>query len=199
MNKRMRRGTLSFEIDKLAPCLEDSDGNLLETAVYEITDKRILKGFTKRSGWYANWSRLYEEFSIFALVLKNNPLEIQGLVAVWNDVEAGVTLIQWAVAAPHNNPKLCTKKRYEGVGGHLFAIALYESLKAGFGGVVVGHPSNRKLYNHYQQKLKAKPFDRSALARGYQYTIVLQGMDARYVYEKYDFEFYNESKERGHL
>lgn len=80
------------------------------------------------------------------------------------------------------------KKDYFGVGGHLFAIALEESIRAGFGGVIIGHPSNRKLNEHYIEKLHAKPFNYGPLADGYQYTIILAGMDARYVYEKYNFE-----------
>ena len=69
----------------------------------------------------------------------------------------------------------------------LFAIALLESLKAGFGGVVIGHPADKKLYEHYIERLGAKDFTSSALARNYEYTIILEGMEARELYEKYTF------------
>lgn len=183
------KGTLSIVIDKITPCLEDVNGNQLKTVSYKIEDINILKGFTKLTGWYANWAKLYkEEYDIFALALADSPSVFQGLVALKNYEEAGVTLIQWAVANPINNPLISSSKKYYGVGGHLFAIALLESLKAGYGGVVVGHPSNKRLYEHYIQKLGAKPFNESALAYNYEYTVVLEGMEAREVYDKYNFE-----------
>lgn len=44
------------------------------------------------------------------------------------------------------------------------------------------------LYEHYQKELHAKPFNEGAFGQSYQYTIILEGIDARYVYEKYTFE-----------
>ena len=190
----MIKDSLFVEIDKITACLEDSEGNPHDTVFYRIEDVNILKGFTKRSNWHVNWSKLYSNYDIYALALKDSPLEFQGLAAISNDEDAGVTLLHWAVAAPHNNPLLGVK-RYIGVGGHLFAIAIHESIKAGFGGIVVGHPSNKKLYVHYQEKLGAKDFSIGPLAYGYGFTIVLEGMEAREVYEKYNFaEIYPSQK-----
>ena len=190
----MKKGSLAIEIDKMIPCLEDENGNSLDTVIYKVEDIRILKGFNKKSGWYVNWSKLFKNFDIYALVLKEAPLVIQGLVALQNVKEAKVILLNWAVAAPHNNLQMSKKKKYYGVGGHLFAIALHESLKNGYGGVVIGHPVSRKLYEHYQKELHAKPFNKGVFGEKYQYTIILEGMDARYVYEKYTFEI--EKKEK---
>lgn len=184
----MKKGTLFIEIDKITPCLEDENGKPLDTVIYKVEDVRILKGFNKKSGWYVNWSKLYKNFDIYALVLKENPLVIQGLVALQNIKEAQIILLNWAVAAPHNNLQMCKKKKYYGVGGHLFAIALHESIRNGYGGVVIGHPSSKKLYKHYQEELHAKPFNEGVFGQTHQYTIILEGMDARYVYEKYNFE-----------
>ena len=39
--------------------------------------------------------------------------------------------VTWKCAAPENNPLLTNKKRYEGVGGHLFAIAAHRSMAYG--------------------------------------------------------------------
>lgn len=183
-----RRGHLFIEIDRITSCLEDEEGNPLNTIVYKVEDKRVLKGFNKLSGWYVNWGKLYNEYEIFALALEESPSLIQGLVAIKNISEAGVILLHWAVSAPHNNPLKCKKKKYYGVGGHLFAIALLESIKNEYGGVVIGHPSNKKLYEYYQDKLGAKPFNKAALSENYQYTIILEGMEARRLYEKYTFE-----------
>lgn len=84
--------------------------------------------------------------------------------------------------------KICVKKKYLGVGGHLFAIALLASIKAGYGGVVVGHPANQKLHRHYIEKLGAEKFNVSLFSRNYPFTIVLEGEKARALYEKYTFE-----------
>lgn len=190
----MKKGTLCVEIDKITPCLEDEQGNSLDTVICRVKDVKILKGYTKKSGWYVNWSKLYKNFDIYALVLKDEPLVIQGLVALQNIKEAQVIILNWAVAAPHNNPQICKTKKYYGVGGHLFAIALYESIKNNYGGIVIGHPSSEKLYEHYQKELHAKPFNKGAFGRNYQYTIILEGQDARYVYEKYTFEIEEKNK-----
>lgn len=45
--------------------------------------------------------------------------------------------------------------KYAGVGGHLFAIAGSESLKAGFGGAIYGYAANQKVLEHYMEKLNA--------------------------------------------
>ena len=193
----MKKGNLDIEIDKFTECLEDANGKLYDTVVYEIEDPNILQGFNRKNRWRANWKKLYNEgFKIFALALKDSPLVFQGLIALMNDFEAGVTIIDWAVANPKNVPlENNGVKEYYGVGGHLFAIALEESIRQGFGGIVVGHPSNKKLYEHYQKELHAKPFNVGALAYGYEYTIILEGMDARYVYGKYNFENIDQIKE----
>ena len=183
-----KRGTLAIEIDKITPCLEDVNGNQLKTFAYKIEDVNILKGFNKRTGWYVNWARLFKDYTIYALVLANSPSLFQGLCAVKSFEEAGVTLLHWAVANPQNNPKLVNNKKYFGVGGHLFAIALLESMKSGFGGVVIGHPANKKLFEHYIKNLGAKSFSMSALAQNYEYTIVLEGLEAKELYEKYTFK-----------
>lgn len=183
----MKKGSLFIEIDKLTACLEDESGNLLKTSAYKIEDRKILKGFTKRTGWYTNWSSLYDKYDVYALVLTDSPSVFQGLVAVENNDDAHVTIIHWAVAAPNNNPQLSKNKQYKGVGGHLFAIALLASLKAGYGGIVVGHPANFKLYKHYIECLGAEEFNLSVFTQTYQYTIVLQGEKARELYEKYTF------------
>ena len=183
----MKQGTLFIEIDKLTACLEDRSGRQLKTSAYKIEDKKILKGFNKKNGWYTNWYALHNKYDIYALVLTDSPSVFQGLVAVENDDEASVTLLHWAVAAPHNNPKLSRNKQYAGVGGHLFAIALLSSLKAGYGGVVVCHPSNASLHRHYIDVLGAEDFAVDYFSKNYQFTIVLQGSNARNLYEKYTF------------
>ena len=184
----MRKGTLFVEIDKVTPCLVDSYGKQYRTIAFKIEDQKILIGFNKKTGWYINWFSLYEKYEIYALVLADSPSVFQGLVAVENHVDMQATIIQWAVAAPHNNPKLTPFKKFYGVGGHLFAIALLASLKAGFGGVVIGHPANKILFEHYINELGAEAFNTDYFSRQYHYTIILHGMNARKIYETYTFE-----------
>ena len=40
-------------------------------------------------------------------------------------------------------------QKYEGVGGHLFAIAVDKSIRWGHGGAVYGFAANEELLNHY--------------------------------------------------
>jgi len=60
----------------------------------------------------------------------------------------------WIVAAPHNRG---TDKKYNGVGGHLFAVMLSASVEAGFDGFFYGTAANKKLLEHYMEKVYAQP------------------------------------------
>ena len=57
--------------------------------------------------------------------------------------------MHWASTAPQNNVHLYGKKKYNGVGGHLFAIAVDMSFKWGYDGFVYGFALNKDLLNHY--------------------------------------------------
>ncbi|MBR4707915.1 MAG: hypothetical protein IKP29_07665 [Pseudobutyrivibrio sp.] len=64
--------------------------------------------------------------------------------------------LNWVVAAPQNNPMLLTgkAKRYEGVGGHLMAIAAEKSIEMGYEGAAYGYAANAKLAKYYVEKFK---------------------------------------------
>lgn len=68
---------------------------------------------------------------MYALVIKGT-VDIQGLVSVRNDVDMRAAFISWMVAAPQNNSQVVDNKKYEGVGGHLFAIAAQRSYEYGY-------------------------------------------------------------------
>ena len=53
------------------------------------------------------------------------------------------------MAAPQNNKELVATKRYNGVGGHLLAIAAQKSMEYGFNGDMTGFAMDEKLVNHY--------------------------------------------------
>lgn len=59
-------------------------------------------------------------------------------------------------SAPFNNPhnKKYVSKEYAGVGGHLFAEAVRESINQGFGGFVY-FKAKTKLIDYYQEHLGA--------------------------------------------
>ena len=78
--------------------------------------------------------------------------EIQGLIAVTDKPEDYALYIDIAESAPHN---IGDNKIYEGVGGHLFAIAAIESVKRGYDGYLFLDAKNVQLVEYYKQKFGA--------------------------------------------
>ena len=117
-------------IDKLTPCLERvSTGELLPT-VFSLANDKELMGLQKK-GWNFDWTD--EELSycnVYKLQLKDDDV-IQGLVAA--EVVRGAVYVHLVESAPHNLGK---NKMFDGVGGHLFAIAIKFSVALGFYGYV---------------------------------------------------------------
>jgi hypothetical protein len=75
---------------------------------------------------------------------------IQGLVSA--EVVRGAVYVHLAESAPHNRGK---DKQYEGVGGHLFAIAMKLSVVNGFDGYIYFEAKNMELVKHYEKMLGA--------------------------------------------
>lgn len=147
---------ICVEIDALTPCLTNLDtGDIVETEVLKVSRKSFLSKFNKRTGWYTNWALLAKENEIYALVLKGT-VDIQGLIAVKPNPEMKCLFISWAVAAPQNNKEFVNKKRFDGVGGHLLAIAAERSCQQGFEGEMTGFAMNQKLVIHYCEELEAR-------------------------------------------
>ena len=110
-------------IDQFTPCLRDSNTQeLIETEAVSVVRKSFLAKFNVDTHWYVDWSRLTDEYEIYALVIKGTA-GIQGLVALQKDEEARAAFIAWMVASPESNKELTESPRYLGVGGHLFSIA----------------------------------------------------------------------------
>ena len=125
---------------------------------------------------------------MYALALHDNN-EIQGLVGVKKDVNAEAAYIHWACTAPQNNRYEFGSQKYEGVGGHLFAIAVDKSIQWGYNGVLHGFARNRELVNHYVQT-----FGAVYLGRLHEYQIAVFEQEARKLLEVYTYEW-NGSKE----
>lgn len=143
-------------IDEFTPCLKNNDtGELVQTEVIRIKRKTFLRKYNKRNGWYVNWASLADENEIYALVVEGS-VDIQGLVAVAKDEEMSAGYVSWLCANPENNKLLTENTKYNGVGGHLFAIAIQKSVDYGFGGYIYGFAANEQLLNHYVKALGAE-------------------------------------------
>lgn len=178
---------ITFTIDTLTPCLkETSTGEIFETEVVRLKRKSFLAKFNKRTGWYVNWSKFDEE-EIYALVLKGT-VDVQGLIAIRYDDSAKATYIVWACTAPWNNKVKTGTQTYQGVGGHLFAIAAELSFKHGYEGYVFGDAVNKEVLQHYIENLgAAQIYSRSGLNR-----FMIEGENTQKLMEVYNYEWTEE-------
>ena len=140
---------LDIYIDRLTPCLvEVSTGKVLQTTFATASDSEIT-GLNK-SGWFFDWrDKALQNTNIYKLLIKGDNT-VQGLVAA--EVVRGAVFIHLVESAPHNRG---LAKQYEGVGGHLFAIAIKLSMVNGFGGYVYFDTKNLELASHYSETLSA--------------------------------------------
>jgi len=141
---------LDIVIDKLTPCLEEvSTGNILQTT-FSIATENDLSDLVK-NGWFFDWIDVsLEKANIYKLMVKNDDA-IQGLVAA--EVIKGAVYIHILESAPHNRGK---NKKYAGVGGHLFAIAMKLPVANGFNGYIFFEAKNLELVKHYSDMIGAK-------------------------------------------
>lgn len=178
---------ICIKIDQLTPCLKDqSTGEVVETEVIRIRRKSFLSKFTKKNGWYVDWTGLLEQNEIYALVIKGT-VDIQGLVAIENKSDYGAVYIAWAVSAPQNNPELTNVKKYDGVGGHLLAIAIDKSEQYGYNGDVTGFCRSEDILQHFVNEHGA-----IALRMLHEYQIGIFDDAAKHIREVYDYEWTDE-------
>lgn len=129
------------------------------------------------NGWNFDW--LADDLinaTVYKLTIENNK-EIQGLVAITDFIKSRAVYVNIAESAPHNIGK---SKRYEGVGGHLFAIAAAESMKKGYGGFMFLDAKNVDLVEHYTRMLGAK-----LLGIPHPYRLVVEEEEASQLLKKY--------------
>jgi len=141
--------SLDIEIDKLTPCLEQTNtGNIVDTSFSPVTEQD-LKTIKK---WAFKWSfKNLPDYEIYKLTAANDD-RIQGLVAIKDVPDDSAVYVQIAESAPHNRGK---NKEYAGVGGHLFAIAVLRSYELGYDGFVFMDAKNLRLVSHYANTLGA--------------------------------------------
>ncbi len=178
---------ICVEIDELTPCLVDNaTGEIVETEVIRIKRKSFLSKYNESTDWYTDWADLLKENEIYAIVIKGS-VAIQGLVAVRPEADHKAAFVTWMVAAPHNNPKKCKNKRYNGVGGHLFAIAAQRSNEYGFECAISGFAANRDLMEHYVEVFNAEP-----IGMLHDYQIFISEEEGKKIREVYDYEWTDE-------
>lgn len=183
----MSNSCVNVWVDEIVPCLKDtSTGEIKETVVFRIETKSYLDKFCESNGWCINWSELPKEVEIYALSLKENISEIQGLIALQKDEISHAAFICWACTAPHNNKFEFGMQKYVGVGGHLFAIACEKSIEWGYCGAVHGFAASRALLEHYVENLKAEP-----ICMLHQYQFFIDEMAAQQLREVYHYEWRN--------
>lgn len=141
---------LDVTIDKFTPCLENAEtGEIIETTYSLVNDSEL----RQLKGWNFDWlSDDLKNTDIYKLQIKGDS-EIQGLVSVTKFVRDKAIYVNIAESAPHN---LGHNKRYNGVGGHLFAIAAQTSKDLGYGGFVFMDAKNVELVKHYRDTLGAQ-------------------------------------------
>ena len=133
---------LDVQIDKLTDCLiEHSTGKRVETE-YRLRNNVISKKELKN--WKFDWNQTQKNgYDVYELFVKENTM-VQGRVSL--KIDGGVANIDIAETAPHN---FGHRGVYEGVGGHLFAIACQISLENGCDGVVA-FDSKSNLVEYYK-------------------------------------------------
>ena len=175
---------IPFIIDSLTPCLKNvQTGDIVETEVIRVKRKSFLQKFNERTGWYVDWSKFDDETEIYALVIKGS-VDIQGLIAVTDDIESNAVYINWACTSPANNVWRNGVKLYEGVGGHLFAIAMNISVQRGHGGCVHAVAMDNEILKHY-----VDAFDALVVGIMHPYHFVIEEESAKKIMEVYKYEW----------
>lgn len=174
-------------VDEITPCLKlAKTGEMVDTEVVRIKRKSFLQNYNSRNGWYTNWAKLAGEYEIFALVIKGT-MDIQGLVAMKDNKDAGCAYVDWICANPESNPLLNDEKKYIGIGGHLFAIASDRSNQYGYGGEFYGFAANEKLLHHY-----IETFGVTYIGMLHDYHFILEDVQAKKILEEYTYEWTDE-------
>ena len=179
---------ITFTIDTLTPCLKETGtGEIFETEVIKLKRKSFLAKFNRRTGWYVNWSKFQDDVDVYALVLKGT-VDVQGLIALRYDESAKAVHIKWACTAPWNNKVKTGAQIYQGVGGHLFALAVELSCAHGYEGYVYGDAINPEVLQHYIENFEAVLID----TRGGLYRFMIEGENTQKLMEVYNYEWTEE-------
>jgi hypothetical protein len=160
---------VGIKIDRLTESLKDrKTGENVATDFRSATARDI----ATMQGWSFDWRRELKSNKVYKLILKNSPREIQGLISL-RDFGDHIW-VNLAEAAPQNLGKA---KRYIGVGGNLFAIAVKISFDKGYKGFIA-FEAKTELITHYRKTL-------GAVQIGHSPRMIIESKAARKLYKKY--------------
>ena len=182
VDKSKENGIINIEFDEFVPCLKDAEtGEIFQTEVRELTKSEYSR-FKEADGWNIDWSDIPDGEQVLGVYLKNDT-EPQGLIAIRKD--KGGVYLSYASTAPINNKLLNNgKQKFIGVGGHLFAAAIEESVKAGNEtGCIYGYAANQEVLNYYIEN-----FGAVHLPITHEYQFIIDGEAAEQILSKYNFE-----------
>lgn len=135
-------------IDRFTDCLvERETGAILETNFIRIEEPIKKKRY---AGWKFDWRQTQKDgYYVYELSIKGSSV-VEGRISL--KIDGGVADIDIVETAPHNYGH---RGKYEGVGGHLFAIACQISKEAGCDGFVAFNAKSN-LVEYYIKTLNAK-------------------------------------------
>lgn len=142
---------LDIEIDILSESVvEVLTGKIFKTHVSKASIE-FLNKIHKKNGWKFNWKKEGKEQNrlIYKLILEKDKSILLGLISF--EIKEDHILIHLVEKFPEEFGKT---KKFEGIGGNLFAIACKFSLENGFDGVVAFY-AKTDLIQHYSVTLGA--------------------------------------------
>lgn len=159
---------INIRIDELTPCLvETKTEKVVDTVVSTANIKDL-----KLENWNFDWQKEINFGKVFKLTLENDE-EIQGLLSLIDDTDSNAIYVRLVESAPHN---LGINRKYDGVGGHLFAEACKQAIEKGFDAIYFDAKTN--LIKHYENTLGAKLI-------GVNNRMILEGEKFYELFEKY--------------
>lgn len=168
--------TVDIEIDNFTPCLvERESGKIVDTTFSLATTEDIES--LKAGGWLFDWKHSDLSGSDIYKLTVEDTSAIQGLVAIENQQKSFAFHLSLAESVPHNKG---ANKVYDGVGGHLFAVAVGKSYEAGYGGFIYFEAKNLELVKHYQEK-----FGALLVARPHKYSMIIDEVSAEKLLNAY--------------
>ena len=165
-----------IEIDELTPCLRRlSDNKIVNTTVVDVSPTKA-----EFKDWEFDWTLPQKNGYTVRAVKADGDDRIQGMVAIKPDPQNYAINLDIVEAAPFNNPhnKKFTQKEYAGVGGHLFAEAVKESMLQGYDGYVY-FKAKTNLIQHYENELGA------VLINPQERIMAIDERSAKVLYDKY--------------
>jgi len=139
---------VDIQIDRLTDCLvERETGNIVGTK-YVVRATTITK--REYRGWKFDWSTTQKNgYTVYELFVEGDDI-VQGRISL--KVDGGVADVDIVESAPHNYGHT---GKFEGIGGHLFAIACQISFEAGCDGFVA-FTAKTNLVEYYKRTLQAQ-------------------------------------------